>query len=81
LLYLRAPRFEVVLDWRCEQEEGLLGHRLSAGDRARISRFIQHFERITRHMMAGGRRADIEVQLDERRNVTEIRRIRSSAAT
>lgn len=80
-LYLRAPRFKVVLDWRCEQEEGLLGHKLSAADRARISRFIQHFERITRHMMAGGRRADIEVQLDERRNVTEIRRIRSSSAT
>ena len=38
-----------------------------------IATFIQHFERITRHMIAGGRRADIDVQLDEHRNVAEIR--------
>lgn len=74
ILYLRAPSFAVVMDWRCEQEEGLLGRSLTAEDRRRIARFIEHFERITRHMMAGGRRADIEVQLDVERNVTEIRR-------
>ena len=27
------------------------------------------------HMMAGGRRADIEIQLDARRNVTEVRKL------
>lgn len=75
ILYLRAPSFEIVLDWRCEQEESLLGHPLSEGDRARIARFIQHYERITRAMMAGARRADIEIQLDARRNVTEVRPI------
>lgn len=77
ILYIRAPSFEVVLDWRCQQEESLLGQSLTDADRARIARFIQHYERITRHMMAGGRRADIEIQLDEQRNVTEVRRLNS----
>ncbi len=75
ILYLRAPDFGVIHDWRCEQEEGLFGRSLSKAEQRRIALFIQHFERITRHMMSGGRRADIEVQLDARRNVTEVRRI------
>jgi D-glycerate 3-kinase len=75
ILYLRPPTFGIIHDWRCQQEEGLLGHPLTQEDRDRIARFISHYERITRHMMAGGRRADIEVQLDARRNVTEIRRL------
>ncbi len=75
ILYLRAPSFDVVPDWRCEQEEGLLGRPLTSADRDRIGRFVQHYERITRHMMAGGRRADVEIQLDTRRNVTEVRRL------
>ena len=75
VLYLRAPDFGVIHDWRCEQEEGLLGRALSEADRRRIAIFIQHFERITRHMMSGGRRADMEVKLDAERNVTEVKRI------
>lgn len=75
ILHLRAPDFDIIHEWRCEQEEGLLGRSLSHADQRRIAIFIQHFERITRHMMAGGRRADIEVQLDPRRNVTEVKRI------
>jgi hypothetical protein len=74
IVSLQAPSFAKIQEWRCEQEEGLLNRDLSDADRARVARFIQHFERITRHMMSGGRRADIEVQLDARRNVTEIKR-------
>ena len=74
IVSLQAPSFAIIQEWRCEQEEGLLNRDLSDADRARVARFIQHFERITRHMMSGGRRADIEVQLDARRNVTEIKR-------
>jgi len=74
-LYLRPPTFGIIHEWRCQQEEGLLGHPLTQEDRDRIAHFISHYERITRHMMAGGRRADIEVQLDAGRNVTEIRRL------
>lgn len=75
ILYLRAPSFAVIQDWRCQQEEGLLGRSLNDADRQRVARFIAHFERVTRHMMDGGRRADIEVQLDDRRNVTEVKHI------
>ena len=72
ILYLRPPSFDVVFDWRCQQEEGLLGHSLSERDKARIARFIAHFERITRSMMAGARRAEIEVQLESQRRVTDV---------
>jgi D-glycerate 3-kinase len=75
ILYLRPPSFQIIHGWRCQQEEGLLGHPLTQDDRDRITHFISHYERITRHMMAGGRRADIEVQLDAGRNVTEVRRL------
>jgi D-glycerate 3-kinase len=75
IINLQAPSFEIIHQWRCEQEESLLARPLMDADRLRIARFIQHFERITRHMLAGGRRADIEVQLDARRNVTEVKRI------
>jgi D-glycerate 3-kinase len=75
ILHLQAPSFAIINDWRCEQEEGLLNRDLTETDRLRVGLFVQHFERITRHMMSGGRRADIEVQLDAHRNVTEIRRI------
>ena len=75
ILCLRAPLFNIVLDWRCQQEEGLLGYSLSAVERDRIARFIAHYERLTLSMMAGRRRADIEIQLDRQRNVVEIRRL------
>ena len=78
ILYLRAPSFDVVQGWRCEQEESLLARPLTDADRQRISRFIAHFERITRHMMSGGRRAAIEVQLDAQRNVSEVKVIAPS---
>lgn len=74
IVCLQAPSFEIVHDWRCEQEESLLARDLTEGEQARIATFIQHFERITRHMIAGGRRADIDVLLDVHRNVTEVRR-------
>ncbi len=70
LLFLRAPGFEVVLDWRSEQEADLLGlpfSDLPAEERTRLADFIQYFERITRRMLDGGVRADVVVQLDRNR--------------
>ncbi len=81
IVNLQAPSFAIINDWRCEQEEGLLNRDLTETDRLRVGLFVQHFERITRHMIAGGRRAEIEVQLDENRNVTEIKRIPGSSDT
>lgn len=75
IVFLAAPSFDAVLDWRCEQEAGLLGVApadLPAGRREALARFIQHFERITRHMLAGGVASTVTVRLDERRNVLAI---------
>lgn len=67
IVHLAAPGFDTVLDWRCEQEAGLIGGSLPPGRREALARFIQHFERITRHMLAGGCRAGLTFQLDEQR--------------
>lgn len=67
IVHLAAPSFDTVLDWRCEQEEGLLDGPLPPGRREELARFIQHFERITRHMLAGGCRSHLTFRLDEHR--------------
>lgn len=70
VLFLKAPSFDVVLDWRCQQEADLLGVApadLPPAERVRLAGFIQYFERITRHMLDGGVRADVIVQLDRNR--------------
>lgn len=70
VLFLRAPSFDVVLDWRCQQEADLLGippEDLPGAERMRLAGFIQHFERITRHMLDGGVGADVTVKLDRNR--------------
>ncbi|MBD3818106.1 MAG: kinase [Brevundimonas diminuta] len=73
VLFLKAPSFDAVLDWRCEQEAGLMGlppADLPSARRAELAVFIQHFERITRHMLAGGVRADLVFQLDADRRLS-----------
>lgn len=70
VLFLKSPSFDAVLGWRCEQEAGLMGFApadLPPERRAELAVFIQAFERITRHMLAGGVRADMTVPLDEGR--------------
>ena len=75
VLFLRAPDFDVVLDWRAQQEADLLGVApagLPAAERARLADFIQSFERITRRMLSGGARADVTVKLDRNRQPVAI---------
>lgn len=75
VLFLRAPGFEVVLDWRSQQEADLLGVApadLPEAERARLAGFIQYFERITRRMLAGGVRPDVVVSLDRNRRPGDI---------
>jgi D-glycerate 3-kinase len=70
VVFLKAPEFEVVLDWRCQQEADLLGvalAELAVAERTRLADFIQYFERVTRRMLAGGVRADLTVSLDRNR--------------
>lgn len=74
LIFLKAPGFAVVLDWRCEQEAGLMGQdTVSPERRAALAIFIQHYERLSRHMMAGGVEADLIVALDRDRGVRSLK--------
>lgn len=50
LLYLQAPSFAVIPTWRIAQEHALAAQRPGRGmGRAQIERFVQHYERLTRH--------------------------------
>ena len=69
IIYLRPPGWDIVRRWRGEQEVTLRGRALTADEDAWIDRFIQHYERITRSMMAGGHVADVLVELGKARNV------------
>jgi D-glycerate 3-kinase len=79
LVLLKAPGFAVVAGWRQEQEHKLRAALAAEGkglaatlDDAGVKRFIQHYQRITEHLlteMPG--RADLTVSLDaERRPVS-----------
>lgn len=81
LAFLQAPAFDVVARWRLEQERALVpavpfgnqaSNAFAAGpgvmDAAGVVRFVRHFERLTRHMLAEvPARADLVIALDEDR--------------
>ena len=74
LILLAAPGWDVVQAWREQQEAEL---RAKAGadapgvmDAREVARFIHHYERLTRHMLADlPGRADVVVRLGEGREV------------
>ena len=51
LVMLQAPSLDCVLEWRRLQEEKLARRRSGEGvmDAAAVERFVQHYERLTRH--------------------------------
>lgn len=74
--YFEAPGFETVHKWRLEQEAsnrnveiGALGNEVSAW----VSRFIQHYERITRAMADGSRRSGTVLALSEDRSLRALK--------
>lgn len=79
LVLLAAPCFEIVFDWRLQQETEL---RERVGpdapglmEPAGIARFIQHYERLTRHILSEmPARADVLVRLAEDRSPLSITR-------
>ena len=77
LILLASPGFEIVRDWRIEQENTLRA-RLKAEGRtggkvmsdAEVGRFIQYYERLTRHILhTMPDYADLTLQLDSSRNM------------
>ncbi|WP_370631681.1 kinase [Novosphingobium sp. FKTRR1] len=89
LVLLAAPGFEVVARWRGEQEAALRAASVSAAptasdtdgsaetrgllDAAQLRRFIAHYERITRAMLAEmPSRADLLIRLGANREVLAI---------
>jgi D-glycerate 3-kinase len=61
LVLLAAPGFDVVADWRIEQERALGG---GMSDEA-VRRFVEHYRRLTEHMLRHGETwADLTIRLD-----------------
>lgn len=75
LALLAAPGFDVVQGWRTQQEAALrAGGGSAVMSDAEIARFIQHYERLTRHILDEmPARADLVVALDAQRGVTAVR--------
>lgn len=74
LVLLAAPGFDVVHGWRLQQEQALRERVGDASpglmDAAQIARFIQHYERLTRHLLAEmPARADLLVRLTPQRAI------------
>lgn len=71
LVLVRAPSFDVVFNWRKEQEARLIAVNAPAAmDDVALARFIQHFERITTYCgLEMANRADLVVNLDTARTV------------
>jgi D-glycerate 3-kinase len=68
LVLLAAPDFGAVSGWRIEQEHALRDRTGRGMTDEQVIRFVQHYERITRHIMAEmPARADLVVRLDARR--------------
>ncbi len=72
IAYLQAPSWEIVRRWRGQQEEQTLGRPLTPDDNAHLDRFVQHYERITRSMMAGRHCASLVVPLGQDRGIRAL---------
>jgi D-glycerate 3-kinase len=70
LIFLAAPGWAVVAQWREQQEADLRRQASGAMTPAQVARFIQHYERLTRWMLADmPDRADLTLRLDVERRV------------
>ena len=85
LVFLHAPDFAQVFEWRRQQEADTARVAGSSGSRllndTALRRFIGHYERLTRHALAVlPQRADVVVDLDADHRIAAIR-YRDGAAT
>jgi D-glycerate 3-kinase len=72
LVLLAAPGWDTVLGWRIEQEQELRAtspHGSRVMDDRAVARFVSHFERLTRHILAEmPERADLVLHLNKSRD-------------
>lgn len=76
LLFLQPPGFEIVPAWRWQQEQALqAGEPMRRGmSRARLDRFVQHYERVSRHALRTlPTVADRVLTLDAERQPVDVR--------
>lgn len=70
LLFLQPPGFDIVPEWRWQQEQALAkaDPQRRGMDRAAVERFVHHFERVSRQALRNlPAIADVTVALDARR--------------
>lgn len=74
LIVLQAPNWDIVQRWRGQQEQDLLARNAPlAMDAPALKRFLQHFERLSRHALATlPALADTCVEYDDERHVTGL---------
>lgn len=76
LILLAAPTFEIVKQWRGQQEAELrraVPDAAGVMDEAALQRFIEHYERLTRHILEEmPSRADLVLRLSCEREVTAV---------
>lgn len=74
LVMLATPGFEAVLGWRQEQERNLRERKGGGMADSEVARFVMHYERLTRHLLAElPDRADMVVTLGADHAVTAVR--------
>lgn len=74
LVMLEAPGFAAVLGWRQEQERKLRARTGGGMSDQEIERFVMHYERITRHLLAElPERADVVIPLAADHAVSALR--------
>ncbi|RYY23534.1 MAG: kinase [Sphingomonadales bacterium] len=74
LVFLAAPGFAVVEHWRGEQEHALrkaMGMEAGMSDAA-LTIFIQHYQRLTEHMLGDADWADLTITLDDQRRAIGV---------
>jgi D-glycerate 3-kinase len=74
LAFLQAPSFDVVLNWRDQQERALRQrHAVHAQTTRQLERFLQHYERLSRQALKKlPALADLRLVLDAKRGVRRV---------
>lgn len=74
MIMLAAPDFEAVLGWRQLQETKLRARTGGGMSDSAVARFVMHYERITRHLLAElPDRSDVVISLGRDHAVREVR--------